>query len=121
MQRDVIVFPDRMGERQAGNLAYTVGRLVFRPGRPMLVEHVGGVYLEHDLSGRVITRGYGVEYTIVHVMPAEDQSSKSVTGASSFCGFLAPVAGADSGAFSDENSSGFVVGAALLQSISHTS
>ncbi len=66
MKRTVL-FPRRLCETLSGNLAYTVGRLAFRPGRPMLVEHVGGIYLEHDLMGSVITPGYSDEYAIVHV------------------------------------------------------
>ena len=61
------LFPCCLCETQSGNLAYTVGRVVFKPGRPMLVEHIGGVYLEHDLAGRVITPGYDESYRIVHI------------------------------------------------------
>lgn len=67
MIEKTVLFPRRLCETQSGNLAYTVGRIAFRPGRPMLVEHVGGLYLEHDLHGSVITPGYGEDYTIVHV------------------------------------------------------
>ena len=67
MKEKTVLFPRRMCETLSGDLAHTVGRLAFRPGRPMLVEHVGGVYLEHDLSGAVLTAGYGAEYSIVHV------------------------------------------------------
>ncbi|MFH1158413.1 MAG: hypothetical protein V1721_05965 [Pseudomonadota bacterium] len=72
-KNDIILFPQRICETLSGNLAHTVGRLVFRPGRPMLVEHVGGIYLEHDLLGRVITAGYGAEYNIAHVWKEEDR------------------------------------------------
>ena len=68
----VILFPLRLCETQAGNLAHTVGRIVFKPGRPMLVEHVGGLYLEHDLSGEVLTPGYTDHYKIVHVFTEEE-------------------------------------------------
>lgn len=67
MDTNTALFPRRICETLSGNLAHTIGRLAFRPGRPMLVEHIGGVYLEHDLSGRVITPGYGAEYGIVHI------------------------------------------------------
>lgn len=63
----VALSPRRFCETFGGNLAHTVGRAVFRVGRPMVVEHVGGLLLEHDLSGSVITSGYGEEYSIVHV------------------------------------------------------
>jgi hypothetical protein len=73
MTEETILFPRRICETLSGDLAYTVGRLAFRPGRPMLVEHVGGLYLEHDLLGGVITPGYGTEYAIVHVDIEESQ------------------------------------------------
>jgi hypothetical protein len=63
--------PRRLCETLAGNLAHAVGRLAFRPGRPMLVEHVGGLYLEHALNGAVLTPGYGDDYAIVHVWDEE--------------------------------------------------
>jgi len=63
----VVLYPYRLCETQGGDLAHTVGRLAFKPGRPMLVEHVGGLYLEHDLQGRVLTPGYGDSYRIAHV------------------------------------------------------
>ncbi|MDY0008969.1 MAG: hypothetical protein RBS08_04615 [Bdellovibrionales bacterium] len=62
-----VLTPQRLCETRGGNLAHTLGRIVFRPGRPMLVEHLGGLYLEHDLRGGVVTPGYGDEYNIVHV------------------------------------------------------
>jgi hypothetical protein len=62
------LLPKSLCETQSGNLAHAVGRLVFRPGRPMLVEHVGGLYLEHKLSGEVVTPGYAPCYNIVHVL-----------------------------------------------------
>ena len=64
----IALSPRALCETFSGNLAHAVGRLAFRPGRPMLVEHVGGLYLEHDLSGRVMTPGYGREYEIVHIV-----------------------------------------------------
>jgi FtsP/CotA-like multicopper oxidase with cupredoxin domain len=67
MQQKIVLFPRRVCETLSGDMAYTVGRLAFRRGRPMLVEHVGGIYLEHDLSGRILTAGYGTEYSIVYV------------------------------------------------------
>lgn len=66
-----VLLPRRLCETQAGNLAHAVGRIAFRPGRPMLVEHLGGLYLEHDLSGTVMTPGYGDEYSIIHVFDEE--------------------------------------------------
>lgn len=66
-----VLLPRRLCETQAGNLAHAVGRIAFRPGRPMLVEHLGGLYLEHDLGGAVVTPGYGDEYSIVHVFEEE--------------------------------------------------
>lgn len=66
-QENPVLLPLRLCETLAGNLAHAVGRLAFRPGRPMLVEHVGGIYLEHDLTGAVMTPGYGDDYRIVHV------------------------------------------------------
>ena len=63
----ILLYPLSLCETQSGNLAHSVGRLAFRPGRPMLVEHVGGLFLEHDLGGAVLTPGYGPDYDIVHV------------------------------------------------------
>jgi hypothetical protein len=74
MSESIVLFQRRICETLSGNLAYTVGRLAFRWGRPMLVEHVGRVYLEHDLSGKVLTEGYGPEYNIVHVWEEERPS-----------------------------------------------
>lgn len=45
-----------------------MGRLRLCPGRPMLVEHLGGIYLEHDMTGRVLTGGYGSEFDIMHLL-----------------------------------------------------
>jgi FtsP/CotA-like multicopper oxidase with cupredoxin domain len=70
-QNKISLFPYRICETLSGNLAHVVGRVVFRPGRPMLVEHVGGLYLEHTLCGKVITPGYSNDYTIVHVWEEE--------------------------------------------------
>lgn len=78
MQQKVVLLPKRICETMGGNLAHTVGRLAFRPGRPMLVEHMGGVYLEHSLSGTVLTAGYGPEYNIVYV-GGEDFSLSNCT------------------------------------------
>jgi len=66
-----VLMPQRLCETRGGNLAHTLGRIVFRPGRPMLVEHLGGLYLEHDLRGGVVTPGYGDEYNIVHVFESD--------------------------------------------------
>lgn len=65
--RQTALVPRRLCETKAGNLAYIVGRIIFRPGRPMLVEHIGGVYLEHDLTGAVVTPGFDDDYAITHV------------------------------------------------------
>ena len=73
----ITLLPRRLCETLSGNMAHSVGRLAFRPGRPMLVEHVGGIYLEHDLSGAVITPGFGDGYDIVHV--CEDESVCALT------------------------------------------
>ncbi|MDD9901567.1 MAG: hypothetical protein OXT65_11345 [Alphaproteobacteria bacterium] len=67
----ITLFPLRLCETLNGNLAYTVGRVMFKPGRPMLVEHLGGLYLEHDLFGRVVTPGYHQGYDITYVQPEE--------------------------------------------------
>lgn len=67
MQEKIVLFPGYLCETLSGDMAYAVGRLAFLPGRPMLVEHVGGFYLEHSLSGQVLTSRYGPEYNIVHV------------------------------------------------------
>lgn len=69
-----ILSPRRLCETRNGNLAHTIGRIVFRPGRPMLVEHLGGLYLEHDLAGAVVTPGYGDEYSIVHVFAPDNDA-----------------------------------------------
>jgi len=63
----VILTPARLCATYAGDLAHTIGRVAFKPGRPMLVEHVGGLYLEHDLRGRVLTPGYEEGFDIVRV------------------------------------------------------
>lgn len=58
-----VLSPRRLCETRSGNLAHAVGRIAFRPGRPMLVEH--------DLLGAVVTPGYGDEYSIIHVFEEE--------------------------------------------------
>ena len=63
----VILVPQRICETRSGNLAHTVGRVVFEKGRPMLVEHICGVFLCHDLTGRGMTPGFSPEYDLVHV------------------------------------------------------
>ncbi len=63
----VALVPRRLCETRSGDLAHTVGRILFEKGRPMLVEHVCGLLLCHDLSGRVLTPGFGHEYDVVHV------------------------------------------------------
>ncbi len=60
--------PRRLCETRGGDLAFSLGRLRFRRGSPMLVEHLGGLYLEHALCGRVMTCGYGDEFDIMHVL-----------------------------------------------------
>lgn len=64
-------------ETRAGNLAHAVGRLAFKPGRPMLIEHAGGLFLEHALTGRVITAGYPDDFDITCVI-YEETSAVSV-------------------------------------------
>jgi len=72
VKEHLLLMPHRLCETRAGNLAHTIGRIVFRPGRPMLVEHLGGLYLEHDLlTGGVMTPGYGDEYNIIHMFEAD--------------------------------------------------
>ncbi len=68
----VVLTPGKMCETRSGNLAHTVGRTLLKKGRPMLVEHICGFYLQHDLKGRVLTPGFGAEYDIVHVLPMEE-------------------------------------------------
>ena len=60
-----LVIPGHLYETRAGHLAFIVGRVVFKPGRPYLVEHIGGLYLEHDLSGAVLSEGYGNDFEII--------------------------------------------------------
>jgi hypothetical protein len=67
----LVLFPLRLCETRAGNYAHTVGRIDFQPGKPMLVEHVGGIYLEHALSGKVVTPGYDDSFDIIHVFDEE--------------------------------------------------
>lgn len=69
VMKSVLLYPHHICETRKGDLAYSVGRLAFRPGRPMLVEHVGGFFLEHDLTGAVVTPGVSSDYHIVHVRP----------------------------------------------------
>lgn len=79
-QARTVLTPHRLCETRGGNLAHTIGRIVFRPGRPMLVEHLGGLYLEHDLRGMVMTPGYGDEYNITHVFDAEHACRRARCG-----------------------------------------
>lgn len=72
IKNNVVLFPLCLCETRSGNFAHAVGRVAFKPGRPMLVEHVGGFYLEHTLGGRVVTEGYGDDFDIIHVI-AEDR------------------------------------------------
>ncbi len=71
ISRTFVIYPSSICETRSGNFAHTVGRIAFKPGRPMLVEHVGGLYLEHELSGKVKTKGYGDDYDIVHIFEPE--------------------------------------------------
>ena len=71
MNKNIILIQRRICETRSGDFAYSIGRLAFRRGRPMLVEHVGNLYLEHDLQGKVLTEGYGPEFNIVHVWAEE--------------------------------------------------
>lgn len=63
----VVLTPRRLCETRNGDLAFSLGRLRFHRGRPMLVEHMDGLYLEHALCGRVLTCGYGDEFDIMHI------------------------------------------------------
>lgn len=63
----VLLHPRRLCETRAGDLAFSLGRLRFRRGGPMLVEHLNGLFLEHALCGRVLTCGYGDEFDIMHI------------------------------------------------------
>lgn len=65
----VAIGPGFICETQDGHVAHALGRLLFKHGRPMLVEHVGGIMLEHRLTGEVLTAGYDDGYTIVDVRP----------------------------------------------------
>jgi hypothetical protein len=76
-QMPTILFPRRLCETKGGNIAYTVGRIAFMTGRPMLVEHPGGLYLEHHLDGAVLTPGYGEEYNVVYIF-SEERTGKSL-------------------------------------------
>lgn len=71
----IVLTPHRLCETLSGNLAHVVGRVAFRPGRPVLVEHVGGLYLEHGFCGKVLTPGYGEGYNIVHLW--EEESARA--------------------------------------------
>lgn len=64
----IVLSPLHLCETRAGNLAHIVGRIMFSPGRPMLVEHICGRYLEHSLGGKVLTAGYGDDFDIVHLI-----------------------------------------------------
>ncbi len=66
-QGAVLLSPRRLCETRGGDLAFSLGRLRFRRGSPMLVEHLGGLFLEHGLCGRVLTCGYGDEFDITHI------------------------------------------------------
>ena len=68
----VSLIPRRLCETRRGDLAFSLGRLRFQRGSPMLVEHLGGLYLEHALCGRVITGGYGDEFDIMHIFKDDD-------------------------------------------------
>lgn len=77
MQKKIVLFPKRLCRTQSGDLAHTIGRLAFQPGSPMLVEHLNGVYLTHDLKGRVLTRGYGDDYAIIRLYGEEEMIAAS--------------------------------------------
>lgn len=63
----IALAPRRLCETRKGDLAFALGRLRFQQGSPMLVEHLGGLFLEHTLCGRVLTCGYGDEFDITHI------------------------------------------------------
>lgn len=64
---EAVLIPRRLCETRGGNLAHAVGRVLFKKNQPMLVEHICGALLFHDLCGRVMTPGFGPDYDIVHV------------------------------------------------------
>jgi hypothetical protein len=76
--KSTVLQPHVLCETRAGNLAHVVGRIAFLPGRPMLVEHIGGIYLEHTLCGTVITPGYGDEFSIVAVFDSANDLKDAV-------------------------------------------
>jgi hypothetical protein len=76
-QQTVFLSPRNLYETQDGNLAHAVGRLLFLPGGPMLVEHVGGVYLPHDLYGRVLLPGHA-GYEVVYARRESFQAPSCV-------------------------------------------
>ncbi len=86
MKENIVLFEKRICETSSGNLAYAVGRLAFRQGRPMLVEHTGSIYLEHDLQGKVLTEGYGPEFNIVYVWAEEAMCPSVVLAQRQRCG-----------------------------------
>lgn len=71
----VILRPQLLCETRGGDLAFSLMRLRFQPGRPMLVEHLDGLLLEHALCGRVLSFGYGDEFDIMHVFADEEYAS----------------------------------------------
>lgn len=70
-----LLAPMRLCETRSGDIAYVIGRCTFRRGRPVIVEHLGGVYLEHCFRGRVLTPGYDSAFDIVMLYPAEDNKN----------------------------------------------
>jgi hypothetical protein len=71
LEARLILRPQHLCETRNGDLAFSLGRMRFRNGRPMLVEHLDGLFLEHALCGRVLTSGYGDEFDIMHVFAEE--------------------------------------------------
>lgn len=68
LREPIALRPRGLCETRSGDLAFVLGRLRLCPGRPLLVEHLGGLYLEHDMTGRVLTGGYGREFDIMHLL-----------------------------------------------------
>jgi hypothetical protein len=63
------LYPGALCETYAGDLAYVVGRVALMKGRPLLVEHVGGLFLIHNLRGQVMSQGHDHAYDISVVLP----------------------------------------------------
>ena len=67
--QSIQLYPGALCETFAGDIAYVVGRVALMKGRPLLVEHVGGIFLIHNFKGQVISSGYDQAYNISVVLP----------------------------------------------------